>query len=434
MLADRYGLGVSTGSPAARDAYVEGCDLVLAPSSGATAAFDRAIAADPGFALAHVGKASWLLMQGKPDAAKACMAAAEAVAAGLQAREASHIAFFGLLVAGQAQEALAAARAHLDSWPRDAMVLSTTANPNGLIGSSGRVGQKREQIALMDALATHYGDDWWFAGHHGLALVEVGQRDAARPKIARSLAQNPGNPYSAHAQAHLCYEDGEARAGCDFLRSWLATYPRDGYFHGHLSWHLALGELEIGEGKTALHRFADCLAPDVHSGPPRMRVTDGVSFLWRAELAGHARDAESWRVLHDFARRVLPHAGMALADMHVVLAEAVVGDETALAARVHEIEDKAREGRYPSGPVIPALARAFDAVRRQDFAAAIDAMEPVLDQRERIGGSMAQTDLVEFTLLRAYLGAGRTNDAQRLLERRRTSHVDVPVAGVASLH
>ena len=60
MLADRYGLGVSTTSADALDAYVQGCDLVLDPYPGAAAAFDRAIAADPGFALAHAGKALWL--------------------------------------------------------------------------------------------------------------------------------------------------------------------------------------------------------------------------------------------------------------------------------------------------------------------------------------------------------------------------------------
>ena len=57
MLKDRYGLAVSTTSATARDAYVQGCDLYLSMNPGALAAFDRAIAADPGFALAFAGKA-----------------------------------------------------------------------------------------------------------------------------------------------------------------------------------------------------------------------------------------------------------------------------------------------------------------------------------------------------------------------------------------
>jgi hypothetical protein len=38
-----------------------------------------------------------------------------------------------------------------------------------------------------------------------MALSENGERDAARPKIDRSLAQNPNNFWAAHARAHLCY-------------------------------------------------------------------------------------------------------------------------------------------------------------------------------------------------------------------------------------
>ena len=47
MLTDRYGLSVSTVSAAARDAYVEGCDLLMTVYPGAAVALERAIAADP---------------------------------------------------------------------------------------------------------------------------------------------------------------------------------------------------------------------------------------------------------------------------------------------------------------------------------------------------------------------------------------------------
>ena len=53
MLRDRYELPLSTTSSAARDAYVEGCEEKLTMYPGAIAGFERAIAADPGFALAH---------------------------------------------------------------------------------------------------------------------------------------------------------------------------------------------------------------------------------------------------------------------------------------------------------------------------------------------------------------------------------------------
>jgi tetratricopeptide (TPR) repeat protein len=434
MLTDRYDLSLSTASSAARDAYVEGCEAKLTMYPGAIEGFDRAIAVDPRFALAHAARAHVLLERGDAAAARASMAAANSLAAGLSAREASHIAFFDLLVAGDAEAALAALLVHLDAWPRDAVVLATTAFTNGLIGSSGRAGQKRALLELLNGLAPSYGDDWWFTAHHGMAFSENGERDAARPKIDRSFAQNPRNPWVAHARAHFCYEEGDANAARAFLASWLPAYPRNGLLYSHLNWHLALGHIEAGDAAAALRLFREAFSPDVHSGPPRGKLNDAVSFLWRWELAGHPRDPEAWRMMHDFATGAFPRSGGAFSDMHIALAQIVAGDDAALASRVREMDELARQGRYPSGPCVPAVSHAFAAFERSDFDAAIDALEPIAGELERIGGSRAQLDLVAFTLVKAYLGADRLNDARRMLSMRRPDPSGIPVAGLASVH
>ena len=100
MLKDRYGLSLSTASTDARDAYAEGCDLALTFYPGAAEAYDRAIAADPGFALAHTGRAQVLMRQGDVAAARVALGAAKDVATSLSEREASHIGFFDLVFAG----------------------------------------------------------------------------------------------------------------------------------------------------------------------------------------------------------------------------------------------------------------------------------------------------------------------------------------------
>ena len=434
MLTDRYGLPLSTTSPAARDAYVEGCAAKLTMYPGAIEAFDRAIDADPGLALAHAARAHALPERGGALAARASMTTANSLTADLSAREASHIAFFDLLVAGDAEAALSALRVHLNAWPRDAVVLGTAAFTNGLIGSSGRAGQKRALLDLLENLAPSYGDDWWFTAHHGMALSENGQRDAARPKIERSLRQNPKNPWAAHARAHLSYEEGDPDAARAFLASWLTTYPRNGSLFSHLNWHLALGHLEAGDAAAAYRLFREAFAPDVHSGPPRGKVTDPVSFLWRWELAGHPRDANAWHILHDFATGAFPRAGLAFSDMHIALAEAVAGNHAVLEARARQIDDLASKGRYPSGPLVPAVSGAFAAFERRDFSAAIEALEPIAGELERIGGSRAQLDLVEFTLLKAYLNANRLDDAGQMLSVRRRGSSGIPVAGLAAVH
>src|SRR5207237_8077300 len=101
------------------------------------------------------------------------VAAANSLAVGLSTREKSHIAFFDLLAAGEAEAALSALFGHLDIWPRDALVLGTTAFTNGLIGSSGRAGQKRTLLELLDRLAPSWGDDSWFTAPHCVALCDT---------------------------------------------------------------------------------------------------------------------------------------------------------------------------------------------------------------------------------------------------------------------
>ena len=113
--------------------------------------------------------------------------------------------------------------------------------------------------------------------------------------------------------------------------------------------------------------------------------------------------------------------------------QAVMRDEAAPDTRACQIEALAREGRYPSGPYLPALARGFTAFERGDFPAAIESLGTLVGENERVGGSRAQHDLIEFTLLRAYLRANRLSEARHLLGVRRPGASGVPVLGVAAV-
>jgi tetratricopeptide (TPR) repeat protein len=266
-----------------------------------------------------------------------------------------------------------------------------------------------------------------------MALSEDGQLAAARPKIEQSVAANPNNAHGAHGFAHVCYESGEPETARAYLSSWLASYPQDGFFYGHLSWHLSLCELQLGNWAAALRLYQDAIAYGRHSGGPQQQMSDAAAFLWRSELAGHPRDVASWRAMYDYAGSALPRPSTGLADLHVILAQAVMGDDASLDARARQMTDLAQEGRYPSGSYLPELTRGFAAFERGDFSAAIEAFAPLAGASERIGGSRAQHDLIEFTLLKAYLEADRPDDARRLLSARRPGASGVPVAGVAAV-
>jgi hypothetical protein len=206
-----------------------------------------------------------------------------------------------------------------------------------------------------------YGDDWWFTAHHGMAFSENGQRDAARSKIDRSLTQNPKNPWAAHARAHLCYEEGDADAACAFLAFWLTTYPRNGTLYSHLSWHLALGHLEAGDAATALRLFTDTFAPDAHSGPPRGNLNDAVSFLWRAGNWPGIPVTRRLGVCCTISRPApfrAPALPFPTCISHLQRPWPAMGP---LWGHANGRSTSPRNGRYPTGPLVPAVSRAFAA-------------------------------------------------------------------------
>lgn len=423
MQTDRYGHPLATASAEAAAHYNEACNLLLTLYPGAAAQFDAAVAADPDFALAHAGRARLLQLGGKIPAAKDAIARAKSCPAGERAT--SQIAVFEALTDGRAADAFAAVETHMDRWPTDAMVLATTANQLGLIGTSGRAGRVEELAAFLDRLAPAYGDDWWFGAHHGMAVAEAGRHAEGRRIVERSLTNNRANGSVAHSYAHVCYEDGHPEEGIAFIRGWLPEYTRFGGMYGHLSWHLALFELHRGNAEEGMRMFGESFGADDYPGPLPNKMFDAAAFLWRAELAGHERDEARWAMLRDFAHATFPRPGLNLLDWHVALAEAVTGETDALDARVHTMETSA----YPAGHTVPAAARAFAAFERNDYPAAIALLEALLPERARIGGSNAQIDLVEFTLLRAYVLAGQQDAAVALLAARRPGAVGPAVAG-----
>ena len=369
MPSERYGLSLSTTSDTARDAYVEACNLLLTLYPGAGEAFDKAVDADPDFALAHAGRARLLQLSSKlPDARNAIATAASCPA---NDRETSHIEVFRLLIEGRADDAFAAVCAHTERWPTDAMVLATTANQLGLIGISGRPGRVQELAAFLDRLAPAYGDDWWFGAHHGMAVCEAGRHAEGRRIVERSLAGNRRNGSVAHSYAHVCYEDGNADEGIEFIRSWLPDYTRYGGMYGHLNWHLALFELHRGDAEAGMRMFGESFGAEDYHGPLPNKMWDSAAFLWRSELAGHKRDDVRWAMLRDFAHATFPQPGLNLLDWHVALAEAVTGKTEALEARVGIMEERAAQGRYAAGTTVSTVARAFVAFERKDFPTAI---------------------------------------------------------------
>lgn len=430
MLFDRYGLSVSTNSEAARDAYIAGCDGVLTAGPGDADHLVRAVEADPGFALAHAALARARFLQADVAGARQAVARARQLAAGTSPREQGHIDALCLAIEGKPVESLAATRAHLAQFPRDAMVAAPATGVFGLIGFSGRQGREPEQVEFLETLRPHLADDWWFQAVYAFALEEIGRLDEALDLIERSMAAYPRNAHGAHIKAHVLYEMGEDRRALDYLEGWLPDYAREGLMHCHISWHIAMFALILGDTERAWQVYQAQVHPGGAWGPALNVATDAPAFLWRAELAGHPRKAALWREVRDYALKSFPKAGIAFVDVHRALACVAAADQDGVATIVGELQQRAASGRSPAGDVVPRLAVGLAAYGRGDWPAAISVLEPALAETVRIGGSRAQRDLIENTLLAAYLKAGRADQAKALVAKHTDRRPSIPVAGL----
>ena len=428
MLTDRYGLELSTASAGARDAYVAAVDRLLAAGAETEQAFAAATDLDPGLAVAHAGRARCLALYARGPEARAAAARARELAASGTRRERQHVEALALAIEGQAAASLAATLAHLDEFPRDAMVLAPATGVFGLYGFSGRLERERELLDLMDRLAGSYGDDWWFQAQHAFAQCECGQLARAEAGAERALALNPANGWAAHARAHVYYELGEDEAGDRFLTRWRPAFPHGAQLHGHISWHAAMCALVLGDAARALEIFNADIRPGGAEGPPLLVLADSAALLWRIELAGGAREKEAWPALRSYALEKFPKASNAFADVHNAIVFAVTGDRESSGRLAAEL--RAGIGRQWAADVAEPIARGYEAFERADWSGAVDALAPVAASLVCIGGSRAQRDLVENTLLAAYLRAGRPHEAKALLARRADRRPTVPVAGL----
>lgn len=429
MFADRYGLSLSTSSPAARDAYVEGADCVLSAVAGPEAHFRRALEADANFALAHAGLARALFLAAQAPQARIAAARARELATRATQREQSHVNAIALAIEGKAPDALAATREHIALYPRDAMVLAPATGVFGLVGFSGRQQREEELLELLRGLAPHYGADWWFLSMLAFAACECGRLDEAWDLIEHSLAANPRNAHGAHIRVHVLYEKGEPERASGYLDGWMPGFAKEGLLHCHLSWHVALLALELGKIERAWEVYRADIHPGGAWGPPINVATDSAAFLWRCELTGQPRRPELWREVHEFAGKSFPKARLAFADVHRAVACAATGDCAGLNKLVSELRGSVASGKQPAGQVVATLAEAFGAFAKSDWDCAIALFEQALPETVRIGGSRAQRDLVEHTMVAAYLKAGRAADARQMIARRIERKAAVNVAG-----
>ncbi len=416
---DRYGLELSTNSHRAAEAYRRGHDLMLAAWPGAAECFDEALQHDPSFALALIARARMHFAYAEAPLARQKAALARQLGASNGTdRERSHIEAIAVGIEGQPAKSLEASLAHLENWPRDAVILSLPLGAFGLYAFSGIANHDQARVDLCERHARHYGEDWWFLTYLGWSHTENGAVGAGRHLTQKGLDLRRENANAAHALAHAMYEDGSLEDADHFIDGWLPGYDRKGILHGHIAWHQALLALEKEDAARALDIYKRAIAREVSTAAPLNAVTDRASLLWRIWVCGHTVDPALWDDVARDALQLFPQAGVAFADVHVAMAAAATGNRDAFASRLRELDARLASGKLPPGPVVLAICRAAQAFAARDYAECASLLKPVAADVVRIGGSHAQRDIVEDTLLVALMQSGQVQEARTLLDKR----------------
>ncbi|WP_369231715.1 FAD/NAD(P)-binding protein [Streptomyces sp. R21] len=406
---DAHGLGLSTHAEAAA-AHRAGLDRVLKVRAGAEDAFRRAVALDPGFALGHAALALLGHECGAAvDVPRALADAGRCARERADERERSFVDVVTRRVHDEGGDR--ALLRHLDAYPADALALATAVPTIAFSGINDL--DDSYALHLVERTSPAYDGHWFHTSLLAFLRQGQGRFHEAGELAHRALAAEPASGHAVHALAHVHYESGAHRKGRDWLDAWVSGQGRGAVHRAHFSWHIALHELALDDPAAVRRRWFAQLAPGRVSGV--RALVDSGSLLWRARLS------DSWRgevpaadVLETVAREVVERPATAFTALHAAVALAAAGDLAALA----RLRDHAAGADPVQREVVVPLCEAFAALveeRFQEAARGLDALLPVL---RKVGGSAAQREVVEETLLYALVAAGRCDAARRLLGAR----------------
>ena len=441
-LRDAHGNAVSALSQGAVEAVDQALWRMMSFYGTPLDDLDAAIAADPSWLLPRVMKAGFLLSLTEPSLlgeARSLLGSIEPLLAGANDRERAHAATLRSLAAGEWLAACQAWQALLEAHPRDALALQWLHLFDFYRGDAA--GLHRH---VADALPAWQPSDPlhpYLLGLHAFGLEETGRFSEAEAVGREALAGAARVPWAIHAVAHVMEMQGRHDEGGRWMDRWRGDWAEGNGFVCHLAWHEALFALERLDHAAALavfDRYLNAAATEI-----TLQRVDAASLLWRLELQG-ADVGDRWRALGDgwllgsandtdrdasVDLEAMAAGHSTFNDLHALLMLAGCGEFDRAAAWAETSLRRAEHSGGWNSAVSRDLGRplmhAFLAFGRGRFDAAADAIAAVRGHSANFGGSHAQRDLIDQTLLAAAArghrkAAGIARLDQRLLAKPRT--------------
>jgi tetratricopeptide (TPR) repeat protein len=419
------GLSLSAGTPSSIERYSEALALLHIYRGNPLAAVDVALADDPEFLAGHALRAALMVTTSEKRTAGELQRSVEAAEALIARghgndRERAHIAAARAWLDGDFERAGDRYNRLALEHPRDGLALQVSHICNFYLGRAtwlrDHVAAALPQLSPNEAL---YG---YAHGMHAFGLEECGEYARAEEAGRRALECDRRDAWAVHAVAHCFEMNGQVSDGISWLQGRESDWATDNFFATHNYWHLALFLLELGEVERVLTLYDEKVRGS--NSELNLDLVDASALLWRLSLAGV--DVRSRCVaLADTWRRIEEHGYYGFNDWHALMAYAGAGAGADVARVVSSLEDERSSVRLARIETL-AVCRGFAAFAQGDYARAVDVLFPVRTLAARFGGSHAQRDILDLTLIEAALRDKQFAFARSLANARAERKHDAP--------
>jgi hypothetical protein len=427
MMLDRRSLAVTGATQEGLDHYEQALAELQCYRGDPVATVDKAIAVAPGFAMAHVLRA-WLHLLGTEPAgipiARESHAAAAATAG--TPRERGHVEAIGHLIDGRWHRASRVLEDVTIEAPRDALGLLAGHQIDFFTGHARML---RDRIAralpAWDRSVPGYHS---ILGMHAFGLEEMGDYMRAEAAGRRGVELEPRDGWSQHAVAHVMEMQNRTADGIAWMTANSDAWAGDSFFKVHNWWHLALYHLDRGDIDAVLKLF-DTEIYGAKSGVV-LDMIDASALLWRLHLRG-VDVGDRWDAVADNWSPIATAGNYAFNDAHAVMAFVGAGRRDAAVAVIAAQKDamaRNDDNAMFTRDVGHDVCRAMLAFGDGDYAAAVGLLRPIRSIAARFGGSHAQRDVLDLTLIEAACRAGEAALAGALAAERLETRHESPLA------
>lgn len=421
MFFDLCGHRIAVANDAARLAWDETIEAVLAHAAAAPEHLGRTLAADPGFALAHAAKGLMLLSLARAElvgAARDCLAQSRRALAErpVTTRETAFVEALAQWLDDRPRRAARALEAVLADHPRDVLALKLSHGIRFMLGDQG------EMLSCLRRVVPHFPAGHRLSGYvsgcYAFALEERGFYREAEAAGRRAVEWAPRDAWGRHAVAHVLEMTGRTEEGVAWLSD-SAGWAHANNFRFHITWHLALFRLERGETAEVLRLYDEGIRAE--QTDDYRDIANGAALLARLEYAG-VDVGSRWEELAEKAEGRIGDRRLVFADLHYALALLGAGREEAAGAIARSLvvdsHNHSSGERREAARAGALAAHGLIALRERDHAEAARLLGAARSGLLAIGGSHAQRDLFEQAYIESLIRSGAHNRAASVLRER----------------